>query len=587
MVNEPRQYEVLQVLGAGGFGTVYRARFVGDVGFSKEVALKVLNADMADVDEVAARLRDEARVLGLLRHRAIVHVDRLVLLEGRWTIVMEYVEGVSLARLIRLGPVPVAAALEITSEIAAALNVAYTRPGPNGQPLHLLHRDIKPSNIQLTVYGEVKVLDFGIARAEFETREALTRSLTYGTPEYMSPERLDMAGDGPEGDVYALGAVLLEMISGRAVGRSSARRDRHEGRIREAMAGLDDVPGVTPAVRALIASMLSWEPGARPTAGDVERIAVRLRNLHHDEPLRTWTETVIPPLLAAPVLVEEHASGLKENLSGATLTERASSGANPKPRGSRVLEIPSIPTLEADRVVREARPEVASGSLGSSGAAMDDRASAAAKERAPDGRSRKRRLIILILAFGLVAVVAVTVVSVARWGWSRELDPEKAPPDLQAVVAAPQEQTAVVPPVEPVSTVQPQAVGSATASAPSSSTGRQGRPAADTKRTRPAGAGAPPERAETPAPPPKKTATVQVGRTDGARITMDGRSEPLTTGLSLSLEAEKSVVVKYSFDDGGVQSIGQHVAEGDLWMIQCLKSTAMCQFVKFNEKATP
>lgn len=581
MVSEPRQYEVLAVLGAGGFGTVYRARFVGDVGFSKEVALKVLNADMADVDEVAARLRDEARVLGLLRHRAIVHVDRLVLLDGRWTIVMEYVEGVSLSRLIRQGRVPVAAALEIVSEVAAALHVAFARPGPNGQPLHLLHRDIKPSNIQLTPYGEVKVLDFGIARAEFEARESLTRSLSYGTPEYMSPERLDMAADGPEGDIYALGVVLLEMISGRPVGRSSARQDRHEEKIRDALTTLNDVTGVTAAVRALITSMLSWDPSARPTAGDVERIAVRLRNLHHDEPLRTWTETIIPALLAAPVLVEENASALKENLSGATLTERASSDVELRPAASLRPEVPSVPTLEADLRARGDEIEVVLVPLGSSLASTPELA-AAPRDTDAGGRSRSRLLIILVLALGAAALGAVALVSFGLWRWGKGEDRAdvQAAAELAPMGATPAEPAVEAPEPAPLPAIAPERPPQTPAPTVSSQGTSAGRARIGDEKTGTTQVSVP------PVPKASPTATVQVGRSDGATIWVQGRTEILTTGSPVSIP-NGNVVVKYRFDDGGVQRISQDVTSGDIWMIQCLASAAICQFKKLDGIDSP
>src|SRR5688572_13075743 len=99
-MNEARRYEILETLGRGGFGTVYRAKLVGEGGFAKQVALKVLNPEVASTGEFAARMRDEARILGLIRHRAVVQVDGLVQLNGRWTVVMEYIQGVDLSQLM-------------------------------------------------------------------------------------------------------------------------------------------------------------------------------------------------------------------------------------------------------------------------------------------------------------------------------------------------------------------------------------------------------------------------------------------------------------------------------------------------------
>ena len=297
-MSEERRYEVLSVLGQGGFGTVYHARFLGEGGFTKEVALKVLNPDMEGVAEIASRLRDEARVLGLIRHRAIVGVDRLTQLDGRWTVVMEYIEGQDVGHLLSTGPVPVGAALEITAEVAGALHAAYTRIGPGGQPLRLLHRDLKPSNIRVTPFGEVKVLDFGIARAEFGGREAKTRSLAFGTPEYMSPERLDFSGDAAPGDVYALGAVLYELLTGDQLGRSSAHPGKHTRKLESAEAALlaEQVP--QPA-RELVLKMISYEEQARPAAADVERRANALARSVGGASLREWVEGLGDALVAS------------------------------------------------------------------------------------------------------------------------------------------------------------------------------------------------------------------------------------------------------------------------------------------------
>lgn len=295
MVDEARRYEVLAILGAGGFGTVYRARFVGEGGFCKEVALKVLNPNMEGVEEVASRLRDEARVLGLLRHRSIVQVDRLARLDGRWTVVMEYVEGQDLSRLLRAGPLPVGVALEITAEVAGALQAAYTRAGPNGQPLRLLHRDLKPSNVRITPFGDVKVLDFGVARAEFVEREARTRSLTFGTPEYMAPERLDLSGDSAAGDMYALGVILYEMLVGRHLGRTSANPTKHNQKMELVAETLGQVE-IPERVIQLVCSMLAFDEATRPGAGSVEHEARALVRLLGDASLRSWADWAVSTL---------------------------------------------------------------------------------------------------------------------------------------------------------------------------------------------------------------------------------------------------------------------------------------------------
>ncbi len=160
--HEGRRYQVIRLLGKGGFGKVYQARLEDDTGFSKEVAIKLLNDRDAPVS-VLQRFRDESRILGLIRDRAVISVDAPTRLEGRWAVVMEYVEGVTTGRLVSKGAIPPKVSLEIIQEVARALAKLYEIPGPDGQPICLVHRDLKPANFLLSWDGAVKIADFGIA----------------------------------------------------------------------------------------------------------------------------------------------------------------------------------------------------------------------------------------------------------------------------------------------------------------------------------------------------------------------------------------------------------------------------------------
>ena len=332
MINAAR-YEVLSVVGRGGFGTVYRARMMGEEGFSREVALKVLNEERAGVPALLRKLKDEARVLGLVRHRAIVHVDGLVKLGGHWTVVMEFVEGVHLRDLCRAGSVPPRVALEIVAEVAAALDSAYRARRPDGEPLKLLHRDIKPTNVQVTSHGEVKVLDFGIAKGD-DDQQADTQQM--GTLGYMSPERLDWV-DGPEGDVYSLGVVLWEIVMSRAYGRTSSHFSRHakivHAQLESFRACLVDDWGTGAAladqVTAFLSRMLEYSAERRPTAREVERRAMDLRDAAQGERLRDYAERVVPGLLEERqrMLVE----GEEEDHETGTVLLGANSGGSLPP----------------------------------------------------------------------------------------------------------------------------------------------------------------------------------------------------------------------------------------------------------------
>jgi len=353
-VASDRRYEVLSELGSGGCGTVYRGRMIGLDNFSKSVALKVLNPDVASLDEYASRLRDEARVLGLLRHRAIVHVDDLIRLHGTWAVVMEMVEGANLTEVYRAERLPVGPALDIIRELASALDVAHNALGPSGEPLHLLHRDVKPSNIRITPVGEVKLLDFGIARAEFDNREALTRSLAWGSPEYLSPERHDFL-DTAKGDVYGLGAVLYEALTGERLGRTSANADRHAETMESRLPLLRQTIGdLSEPVTQFVASMLSFDPDDRPTARQVERQAATLRREHPEPLLRDWAERVVPIAVAAheEVAVDASASSLLERASeGEIILTVATSTSSrlPKATPPASIPVPVIETISRDR----------------------------------------------------------------------------------------------------------------------------------------------------------------------------------------------------------------------------------------------
>jgi len=269
----------------------------GEGGFDKLVAVKVPNDDKADASEIG-RLKDEARMLGLLRHRSIVGVDGLALLDGRWSVVMEYVDGVDLRSLIKAnGPLPLAIALEITAEVAGALHAAWEAQDVDGQPLTLMHRDIKPSNVMLTASADVKVLDFGIAKAKFETRESITQNRRLGSQHYMAPERLDLM-DHATSDVYSLGAVLYGMLTGKRVGRTSPQVATHQSVIQAAMMHLRSSSASNSLdVMDLLQAMLRYNPNSRPAAQFVERRCREIVDKLNEPSLRTWSKRILPPLV--------------------------------------------------------------------------------------------------------------------------------------------------------------------------------------------------------------------------------------------------------------------------------------------------
>jgi len=304
-VSEARRYRLIETLGKGAFGTVYRAEIIGPGGFAKQVALKVLNRDDRMPEEMALRLRDEARILGLIRHRAVVGVDNLADFGDAWGVVMEYVAGVDLAIAAHHARIPARVALEIIEEIASALHAAWAVPSDvTGEPLRLVHRDIKLSNIRLTAQGEVKVLDFGVARADFQEREAATRSLLFGSMRYMAPERLDGV-DGHETDIYALGVVLAELLAGDSFDSPPTNPKRNRAWLDSVLSDVrrsvslgqspEDASDYEPLIQ-LIGEMIAFEPGERPSGREVERRARTLKGGFPGPYLREWAEVEVPRL---------------------------------------------------------------------------------------------------------------------------------------------------------------------------------------------------------------------------------------------------------------------------------------------------
>ncbi len=210
-------YELLALLGKGGMARVFRAVRSGPHGFSKEVALKVLDPTATATADQIAGLTDEARLGGLLRHQNIVSTDELGQVGPYYYIAMELVEGWPLDALLdvhreRETPVPRMVILDVLIAICTGLAYAHELAGPDGKPLHLVHRDMKPGNVMLSRRGEVKVMDFGIAKATtnlYMTQEQTTR----GTPLFMSPEQVMGKALDCRSDLFALGGVIHELVA--------------------------------------------------------------------------------------------------------------------------------------------------------------------------------------------------------------------------------------------------------------------------------------------------------------------------------------------------------------------------------------
>ena len=207
------EYEITARIGAGGMGEVYRAR---DVKLGRDVALKVLPTPVAHDATRIARFKREAQILATLNHPHIAAIYALEESEDIVALVLELVEGATLADRLRQGPLPVNEALAIARQTAEALETAHAKG--------IIHRDLKPANIKAPLGGAVKVLDFGLAKAgggetaralsQLATIDATQDGMIFGTAPYMSPEQARGLPVDRRTDIWAFGCVLYEMLSG-------------------------------------------------------------------------------------------------------------------------------------------------------------------------------------------------------------------------------------------------------------------------------------------------------------------------------------------------------------------------------------
>ena len=352
-----RRFFLQRTLGEGAFGVVYLADMEGQGGFRRQVALKVLNANWDPASDAGRRLRDEARLLGRLQHRHIVRVDDLVQLDGRWALVMEYIDGADLEVVYTLCKaqsrvLPARAVAEVGLAVAAALGAAWTAPGPDQQPLRVIHRDIKPSNVRVSGKGDIKVLDFGVARAEFEGREAKTERVRYGSLGYMSPERLLGEPELPGGDVYALGVLIFELLTLDTYGRAELAAEKQAEQIERADALLAMALGSHgEGLRALVRRCLAYKVDDRPSPMELES-ALRgcLKDLPGDD-IHTFVLDTFPALgIASPAgpdpvagrVLEEHVTNVLDQAPRPYTT----SGHTAPPSASGTLVLPDDASID-------------------------------------------------------------------------------------------------------------------------------------------------------------------------------------------------------------------------------------------------
>ncbi len=227
-------YELLEKIATGGMAEVFRARVHGAMGFEKILVVKRILDQLAKDEEFRELFKNEARICAELAHVNIVQVFELGEHDAHLYIAMEYVHGLDLARLASrarsLGDFPVNLALFILGEVLKALAYAHSLSDADGVPLHLVHCDISPQNVLISFSGEVKLTDFGISRAAAQRGEV---NVIRGKYSYMSPEQAESRALDGRSDLFSLGTMLYELLTGRRLFKS-ASRDETLARVRRA-----------------------------------------------------------------------------------------------------------------------------------------------------------------------------------------------------------------------------------------------------------------------------------------------------------------------------------------------------------------
>ena len=307
-------YRLTHLLGKGGMASVYRALKSGPMGFAKEVAIKRIHESLAGDDSILKSLINEARLGGQLRHPNIVEIYEFNKVGDAYYLAMEFVDGWTLDRVTKLSreyddPLPAEVVLDILIQICEGLQYAHTLESLDGQEVKLVHRDLKPANIIVSRHGVAKVMDFGIAKADTNLFKTTMADVTKGTPHYMSPEQA--AGEpnlGPASDIFALGSVVYELVTGRVLFRGDnlstvlfavvkAEVETHCAEIDRAVPGLGTV----------MARCLRRDPDERyPDAQSLQRDLKSLRHkLGEGTSVRDYLYRLRTAVLASQMGAEE------------------------------------------------------------------------------------------------------------------------------------------------------------------------------------------------------------------------------------------------------------------------------------------
>ncbi len=266
MTDQPKRlgdYEIIRELGHGGMGQVFLVR---NVISDRIEAMKVLLPDLANQGDLANRFMREIKVLASLEHPNIAQLRTAFTAENQLVMIMEYVEGQTLAHSLERGPFSAPNALDYIGQVLAALSYAHGKG--------IIHRDIKPANMMLTPQGVVKLMDFGIARASTDVGMTVTGT-TMGSLDYMSPEQVKAEPTDARSDLYSVGVSLYEMVTGHRMFSATSSYSVMEAHVKEVpRAPIEVQPNLPKALSDIIMIAVNKDPGQRFQTADAFRNAL-------------------------------------------------------------------------------------------------------------------------------------------------------------------------------------------------------------------------------------------------------------------------------------------------------------------------
>ena len=475
------RYQLVNLLGTGGMARVYRAVRSGPMGFEKPVALKLLDSEVTADTKFLKALTNEARLGGQIHHRNIVEIYEFDEVEGTWYMAMELVDGWTLWDVLeacreRAHFLPATVVAEILASICAGLDHAHELTGKEGEPLNLVHRDLKPGNVMVSRGGDIKIMDFGIAKSDSNLFKTTVEDVVKGTPVYMSPEQANNHTLDRRSDIFSLGAILHELVTLQVPFQGGSLGAIIAGILKcDLTAPLERVRNRHPQFCPLLERMLTRE--AEDRIGSATEVIEVLDALGRDLPpgptLRKWLKGVEDWLPSSPSKGDFGTARLP--VSGDTLSLRdGDAGISPT---QAMADAKSKRQRAAGEAPRKRRKKVAP-------------------------PPKKSALPMLLLAGGLIAVAIVGSIALFQMNASEpevvaesELTPTPTPAETEA------------PDVTPEAT--PEVVVEATPKA--------------TPRVAVATPAATPKPTPTPEPKPTATGTVSFNSTPWSVVYVDGR----------------------------------------------------------------